>query len=234
LISALRNSLNDDVTKPHLLLPILLLDLSIDALTREVELRRTALLRICHSIGTHGFHNDDTTTGDECRHNISELTRKLAGLSDACAGIGAVTTTLERFIDAVNELSKIDGHSNPWHEELKFVSSMLQGVKSKMAYVTESSQAQSQTMCSLIAQDDNAIHSRYANLSSRIADHSQKIAEFTRRDSKDMRSVSVLMMAFFPATFLAVCCLYNNRTLILTIDTDFIFIIILQFSAARR
>jgi hypothetical protein len=213
LLSSLRNGLNDGIQQLHLWLPTLLLDLSIDDLTRDAEIRRTSLLRICHSTGVHAFRVDNTITSDEYKHNIRELTRKLTALCDACAGIRAVMTTHERFINVVNEFAKLDGAlQNHWGDDLDFASNLLQGVKSKMAYVTESSQGQIHAMNSLIAQEDSAIHARYADLSGRIADHSQKIAEFTRRDSIDMRSVSVLMMAFFPATFLAVCYSSNHET----------------------
>ena len=61
-----------------------------------------------------------------------------------------------------------------------------------------------QTYC-LIAQKESRQNLIIARASSRIADDSRKVAIWTRRDSTDMRIITVITMLFLPGTFVAVC-----------------------------
>jgi hypothetical protein len=158
LIKGLRR--NQSLPSYHMLLPCLLMDKAIDRLSMDAEDRRLSLIQICISTGQHDFQNARQTKIDEKSDqlNLDKITQKLTGLTDACAGIGAVCKTQLRFIEAVRDLgrdvrSKTENTSEveavctiSYDERLQLIVQLLKGIESKITYTMSSAQGQVQTV----------------------------------------------------------------------------------------
>jgi hypothetical protein len=156
LTFVLRNQV-PPLTSYHLIIPTLLMDTAIDAVSQDAEKRRGDLLQTYHATGLHGFN---FVARKSSKHEVqlesnllTKLTHNLTSLSDACAGIKAVCNMQFRFIDALRDfaLIKSDGHAQDETilmclQQLHFISQVLHGAESKLGYIKESAQCQVNTV----------------------------------------------------------------------------------------
>lgn len=144
------------------LLPSILMDRAVDVLCKDAEAHRSRLIQIVQKTGLNAFNRFGSIA---IHHNEQEeiidleiITHGLTSLSDACAGIDAVCTTQDLFIDAITTMdcgiteardTKVDGETavlNSSHQRLKFVGHLLKGITTKMQYTKASAQGQVQTV----------------------------------------------------------------------------------------
>ncbi|KAF2436334.1 hypothetical protein EJ08DRAFT_644707 [Tothia fuscella] len=212
LISSLKKSKHAHF---HILLPSILMDNAVDAVSQDAEARRGSLLQICYATGLHGFNRIGSVGADLDDRDLLDLEvmmQKLTSLADACAGIDAVCKTQARFIDAVTKFETTIGTLKDERtgeeffengQRLDFIGQLLKGIESKVGYTKTSAQGQVQTIYSLISQKDSRAHIASAEATRQIADESRKMAHLTRRDSTDMRIIAAVTMVFLPGTFTA-------------------------------
>jgi hypothetical protein len=151
----------------YVLLPSILMDRAADVLSKDAEARRSRLIQIAQTTGHHAFnrfgsvathHNDEEEILD-----LEIITHGLTGLSDACAGIHAVCTTQNLFIDAITTLdrditgsqylqgSNDDAIFDSSRQRLKFIGQLLRGIETKVRYTKASAQGQVQTVILLFS-----------------------------------------------------------------------------------
>jgi hypothetical protein len=146
----------------YVLLPSILMDRAVDVLCTDAEARRNRLIQIAQTTGLHAVNRFGSIA---TQHNEQEeildlkiVTHGLTSLSDACAGIDAVCTTQNLFIDAISTLERnimrardpkegddtiVSGSSN---QRLKFIGHLLRGIENKVRYTKASAQGQVQTV----------------------------------------------------------------------------------------
>jgi hypothetical protein len=146
----------------YVLLPSILMDRAVDVLSKDAEARRSRLIQIAQTTGLHAFNRFGSVA---THHNEQEeivdleiITHGLTSLSDACAGIDAVCTTQNLFIDAIMTLDHditgagdLQENIDPAvfgssYQRLKFIGQLLRGIETKVQYTKASSQGQVQTV----------------------------------------------------------------------------------------
>jgi hypothetical protein len=146
----------------HVLIPSILMDRAVDVLSKDAEARRSRLIQIAQTTGLHAFNRFGSVA---THHNEQEeiidleiITHGLTGLSDACAGIYAVCTTQNLFIEAITTLDRVITEARHLQEtndaaefddsrqRLKFIGHLLKGIETKVRYTKSSAQGQVQTV----------------------------------------------------------------------------------------
>jgi hypothetical protein len=146
----------------YILLPSILMDRAVDVLSIDAEARRSRLIQIAQTTGLHAFNRfGSVATHHNEQEEILDLeitTHRLTSLSDACAGIDAVCTTQNLFIDAITTMDhditeardpqKSDGAAvfGISHQRLMFIGQLLRGIETKVRYTKASAQGQVQTV----------------------------------------------------------------------------------------
>lgn len=146
----------------YVLLPSILMDRAVDVLSKDAEAHRSRLIQIAQKTGLNAFHRFGSIA---IHHNeqkeildLEIITHGLTSLSDACAGIDAVCTMQNLFIDAITTMDHYitearntqgENMTNKFsgaHQRLRFVGQPLRGIGTKVQYTKASAQGQVQTV----------------------------------------------------------------------------------------
>ena len=147
------------------------------------------------------------------------------GLTTFSEGLAHVTHSCEidlRILDFLDEIDMwtkelAEARIQSSTERIALLRSWLHGTRSRISYLEKRTQAQIQTLYSLIAQRDNAVSIHLAEASKataeaslrdnqtmrQLAEDSRNIAAATQKDSAAMRTIAIVTIVFLPGTFTA-------------------------------
>ncbi|KAK8213488.1 hypothetical protein M8818_002790 [Zalaria obscura] len=188
-----------------MLVPLILVKMKIHYFAVLLERRERGLELIEHETGMrHGFSENperNRSQKDRARSRANmdydPITQKLTGL----AGTFALIEEVGRKIDpgATN-----DNLPAPFKRRIEYLRTLIAGAQSTRALLDRRTQAQVQTVYSLISQRDAEASLNDNQIMRTIAEGSHTVAVAARRDSVDMRVITAITLVFLPGTFTAV------------------------------
>ena len=146
---------------------------------------------------------------------LTTFTENLAHMSYCCETDLRILDFLEEVDLWIEKRDKVDVQASS--ERIELLRSWIQGTQSRIAFLDKRTEAQVQTLHSLISQRDNAVSIQLAEASKttaeaslrdnqslkQLAEDSKNIAAATQKDSAAMRTIAIVTIIFLPGTFTA-------------------------------
>lgn len=202
-----------EASKDHVdipvLVPLILIELKIQYFALLLEHRASGLADIEFKTGMrHGF-SEDSTQNASARERCDKradldydlITQQLTGLVGTFAFCDLTLDAGLRSLDLIERILNEDQEAplpytslEPLRLRINYLKGLVLGAQSSRSLLERRTQAQVQTLYSLIAQKD--------------ADTSLRIARDGLRNNADMRVIAWVTLVFLPATFTAVNALH--------------------------
>ncbi|KAF2103839.1 hypothetical protein NA57DRAFT_70047 [Rhizodiscina lignyota] len=216
LKDCLRRSL--ELAAHPMLVPLILIELKIHHFAILLERRAQGLAEIEYETGMrHGFSNNlrrnpprEIRLRDRANLDFDLLTQKLTGVAgtfafcDLTFDVGLRSLNLvEQVAEKLQRTSYGQALPGPLAQRITYLKGLIAGAQSTRRLLEQRTQAQVQTVYSLIGQKDAEAGLKDSAAMRKIAKDAKEIAVLTRRDSTDMRIIAAVTLFFLPGTFVA-------------------------------
>ncbi|KAI0113670.1 hypothetical protein GGR51DRAFT_20361 [Nemania sp. FL0031] len=114
-----------------------------------------------------------------------------------------ISSILEDILGECGQRSPFSSRGNDMRPAVLVLASRVRAFDSYAMYLKERANQLSSVIFTLLTHEDAAVSTDMAKSSHELARHSAYIAECAKRDSSGMKTITIITMAFLPATFFA-------------------------------
>ncbi|KAJ8128435.1 hypothetical protein O1611_g5198 [Lasiodiplodia mahajangana] len=114
-----------------------------------------------------------------------------------------ISVIMENILGEYDQNSPLAGKGNDLRPAVLVLASRVRAFDSYAIYLKERANQLSSVIFTLLTHEDAAVSTDMAKSSHELARHSTYIAECAKRDSSGMKAITIITMAFLPATFFA-------------------------------